>query len=59
MKLVGYYNNIPFYSANSVPKNVMYCLNSNEIHIKYPRKRNGSYDMRFGVNKMARILEKI
>ena len=59
MKLIGYYRHIPFYSSNSIPKNIIYMINSNEIHIEYPRKKNGNYDMRSGVNKLARFIGKI
>ena len=55
MKYEGELNGIPVYSSPDCPSDTLYLLNDDAFD--FPRKKDGTYDMRYGVNKLRVLLQ--
>lgn len=55
MKLGGYFNGIPWYSFPDCPEGIVYFI-SGDIKVSYPKKKDGSKDMRYKINQIYRLL---
>lgn len=56
MKLEGHINNIPIYSSPDCPPDTFYLIND-DFYIKYPKRKDGQPDMRYGINKLERMFK--
>ena len=46
------YMGIPVVVRDDVPSGIIYLIDSSKMYINYPRCKDGSYDMRFSINRL-------
>lgn len=57
MKLVGYLRGMPVYESPDVEPGILYVVNPNNMYVDYPKRKDGEPDMRYSVNRLARLMK--
>lgn len=55
MKYERNYMGIPIYSTPVCPKGKLFLINNDKFEIKYPKRKDGGFDMRYSVNKLRNL----
>ena len=56
MKLVGEYKGISVYSHPDCPSGFIYMVNDSNFDFETAKRKDGSPDMRFSINKLQKLL---